>query len=267
MATTQVTTAVIKDASITAAKMAANSVDSDSYVNGSIDPDHLADNAVTLAKMASGTDGNIISFDSSGNPVAIATGNDGQVLTSAGANAQPAFETPAAGGGTTFLDQVEANSSSTLTVSNMAGSNFSGYILTVSDLVMSNTGAHLRLRAIQAGGNYTGSTYNHNISGINVGVSAGGLFNNWGGANTTYWAFAGDINESFNASFLISTEDAAPVWMQGGTMSSRTSDSKFIGGPWMGYIGADLTLTGLHLFVSGGNITKGTMTLTGIKNA
>tara|TARA_R110002051_G_scaffold110157_1_gene182783 strand:- start:1485 stop:3215 length:1731 start_codon:yes stop_codon:yes gene_type:complete len=50
------------------------------------------DNSVTLAKMASGTDGNIISYDASGNPVAVATGNDGQVLTSAGAGAPPAFE-------------------------------------------------------------------------------------------------------------------------------------------------------------------------------
>mgnify|MGYP003667393870 CR=1 FL=1 len=98
MATTEVTSGVIKDASITSAKMAANSVDSASYVDGSIDPEHLADNAVTLAKMASGVDGNIISFDSSGNPVAIATGNDGQVLTSAGAGAQPAFEDAGGGG-------------------------------------------------------------------------------------------------------------------------------------------------------------------------
>ena len=52
----------------------------------------LVDDAVTLAKMAPGTDGNIISYDASGNPVAIATGNDGQVLTSAGAGAPPAFE-------------------------------------------------------------------------------------------------------------------------------------------------------------------------------
>ena len=52
----------------------------------------LDDDAITLAKMASGTDGNIISYDASGDPVAIATGSDGQVLTSAGAGAQPAFE-------------------------------------------------------------------------------------------------------------------------------------------------------------------------------
>ena len=53
----------------------------------------VVDDAVTLAKMASGTDGNIISYDASGNPVAIATGNDGQVLTSAGAGQPPVFET------------------------------------------------------------------------------------------------------------------------------------------------------------------------------
>jgi len=59
----------------------------------------LADDAVTLAKMASGTDGNIISYDASGNPVAVATGNDGQVLTSTGAGSPPAFESlPASSG-------------------------------------------------------------------------------------------------------------------------------------------------------------------------
>ena len=58
----------------------------------------LVDNAVTLAKMAGGTDGNIISYDASGNPVAIATGTDGQILTSTGAGSPPAFEDAAAGG-------------------------------------------------------------------------------------------------------------------------------------------------------------------------
>ena len=63
-------------------------VTADSVVTANITAD-----AVTLAKMAPGTDGNIISYDASGNPVAVATGNDGQVLTSAGAGAPPAFET------------------------------------------------------------------------------------------------------------------------------------------------------------------------------
>jgi len=58
----------------------------------------VADNSITLAKMASGTDGNIISYDASGDPVAVATGSDGQVLTSAGAGQPPAFEAAAGGG-------------------------------------------------------------------------------------------------------------------------------------------------------------------------
>ena len=57
----------------------------------------LADDIVSLAKMAGGTDGNVITYDASGNPAVVATGNDGQVLTSTGAGSPPAFETLSAG--------------------------------------------------------------------------------------------------------------------------------------------------------------------------
>ena len=75
-------TAHIAADAITSAKIADDAIDSEHYAAGSIDTAHIADNQITLAKMASGTDGNIISYDASGNPVAIATGSDGQVLTS-----------------------------------------------------------------------------------------------------------------------------------------------------------------------------------------
>ena len=67
-------------------------------LSGTIATAQIADDAVTLAKMAPGTDGNIISYDASGNPVAVATGSAGQILTSAGAGAPPTFATPAVGG-------------------------------------------------------------------------------------------------------------------------------------------------------------------------
>ena len=58
----------------------------------------IADDAVTLAKQAGGTDGQIITYDASGNPVAVGPGTDGQVLTSTGAGSPPAFEAiPASG--------------------------------------------------------------------------------------------------------------------------------------------------------------------------
>ncbi len=58
----------------------------------------VTDDAVTLAKMAPGTDGNLITYDASGNPAAVATGSAGQILTSAGAGAPPTFATAAAAG-------------------------------------------------------------------------------------------------------------------------------------------------------------------------
>ena len=80
------------DGSIDNAHIADDAIDSEHYAAGSIDTAHIADNQITLAKMAGGTDGNIISYDASGDPVAIATGSDGQVLTSTGAGSPPAFE-------------------------------------------------------------------------------------------------------------------------------------------------------------------------------
>ncbi len=59
----------------------------------------LLDNAVTLAKMAGGTDGNLITYDACGNPAFVATGTCSQVLTSNGAGAAPTFQAAAGGGG------------------------------------------------------------------------------------------------------------------------------------------------------------------------
>ncbi len=71
----------------------------------------LEDNSVTLARMAGGTDGNLITYDASGDPAAVATGTANQVLTSNGAGAAPTFQAQAGGGdvskvGTPVNDQV-----------------------------------------------------------------------------------------------------------------------------------------------------------------
>jgi len=75
---------------------------------GNVTTSNLADNSVSLAKMASGTDGNIISYDASGNPVAVATGTDGQVLTSSGPGSPPAFETLPSSNPYTALSNAES---------------------------------------------------------------------------------------------------------------------------------------------------------------
>ena len=57
------------------------------------------DNSVTLAKMAHGTDGELITYDATGAPANVAVGTSGQVLTSGGVGVAPTFQTAAGGGG------------------------------------------------------------------------------------------------------------------------------------------------------------------------
>ena len=133
----------------------------------------VQDNAINLAKMAGGTDGNIISFDASGDPVYIATGDDGQVLTSAGAGAQPAFETLSTGwtlgteqattSGTAFtfgsipagvkhivvnfvgVSQGSANSRLIVRIGDAGGIESSGYLSTGVQLHLATSSGHGRI--------------------------------------------------------------------------------------------------------------------------
>ena len=75
------------DNSVTASKLGADAVTTVK----------IQDNAVTLAKMAGGTDGNLITYDASGDPAYVATGAATNVLTSNGAGAAPTFQAAAAG--------------------------------------------------------------------------------------------------------------------------------------------------------------------------
>ena len=66
--------------------------------DNSVSTAKLVDDSVTLAKMAGGTDGNLITYDASGDPAHVATGTATHVLTSNGAGAAPTFQAAAAGG-------------------------------------------------------------------------------------------------------------------------------------------------------------------------
>jgi hypothetical protein len=113
----------------------------------------IADNAVTLAKMAGGTDGNIISFDASGNPVAVATGTDGQVLTSAGAGAPPAFEDAAGGGGAwNLLETQNPSNVATVDMVTTIDSTYSRYYIEITDVVPATDGVQFMARISDDGG-------------------------------------------------------------------------------------------------------------------
>ena len=113
----------------------------------------IADNAVTLAKMAGGTDGNIISFDTSGNPVAVATGTDGQVLTSSGAGTVCAFEDAAGGGGAwNLLETQNPSNAATVDMVTTIDSTYSRYYIEITDVVPATDGVQFMARISDDGG-------------------------------------------------------------------------------------------------------------------
>jgi hypothetical protein len=67
--------------------LAADSVDSDQYVDGSIDAAHMSDNAITPAKMEDGTQGDVLIYGASGAPERLGFGTSGQFLKTQGTGA------------------------------------------------------------------------------------------------------------------------------------------------------------------------------------
>ena len=149
MALDKITTDIIADDAVTAAKIVAGAVDAD-----------IGDNAVTLAKMAGGTDGQIITYDASGDPVAVGPGTDGQVLTSTGAGSPPAFE-DVAGGGWQLLHTVVISNSQPAIVGYDGGTKFTSdydfYMFHVSDWRANNKQPQLQV-VNTSGTAQTGST-------------------------------------------------------------------------------------------------------------
>jgi hypothetical protein len=76
----------------TGALASLNSVGASQIDADAVGSTEVADNAITLAKMAHGTDGEIITYDSSGAPATVGVGTSGQVLTSNGAGSAPTMQ-------------------------------------------------------------------------------------------------------------------------------------------------------------------------------
>jgi len=155
MAITQIKTTGLADDAVTSAKIADDAVVTaaladDAVTGANIADDtvaeaNMANDAISLAELKAGTDGQIISWDASGNPTAIGPGTDGQVLTSTGAGSPPAFEAIPAGGATinnATANEVVTVASTTTQLDAEANLTFDGNHLTLGDgdLVIGTSG-------------------------------------------------------------------------------------------------------------------------------
>ena len=107
---------------------------------------HLSDDIVTEAKMANdaigfaelkaGTDGELITWDASGNPAAVAVGTATHVLTSNGAGAAPTFQAAAAGGLVKQIQSVSVDQDRSTTSTTRA--DITDLTVTVTSLISSD---------------------------------------------------------------------------------------------------------------------------------
>ena len=97
---------------------------------------------VDVADLATGTDGELITWDASGNPATVAVGTSGQVLTSNGVGAAPTFEDAAGGSTNALLDG--SNHTDTVAQTVTRGSLIYGNVTPAWDeLVVGTTGQML----------------------------------------------------------------------------------------------------------------------------
>ena len=140
----------------------------------------IADDAISLAKIASGTDGELITWDASGNPAAVAVGTATHVLTSNGAGYAPTFQ--AAGGGAyQFIDDTNCTTQSEFTVENLSAT-YDNYLFVMAGVVNASATSSLRIY-LGTGSSYASSGYYYGRAGVGFGTSGGG---DTGGQNANY---------------------------------------------------------------------------------
>ena len=241
----------------------------------------LADNAITLAKLNSGTDGNVISYDASGNPVAIATGSDGQVLTSAGAGAPPAFEALPASGGLRLIASTNLDASETavsgITLTGI-DSTYDSFLIKVNNLHPSTDNIGLGLQLGDS-------------SGIDTGASDYAYLYNGDNANDTSYDEKRDsdnahsmillMNHAVNGEAGNATGEgiSATLWLNTGENNDMAPtvhwSSTFFGsgglngGGFHYMVGgggrlAEITVTQLRVLFGAGNIVSGSVALYGL---
>ena len=126
---------------------------------------------IPLAIMADGTDGNLITYDASGNPAAVATGNAGQALKSAGAGSPPAFGDVSSG-----LTKISAQDASganvQFTSSHFANSTYSSYQFHFHNIATSSDGDRFYVNTSTDGGSTYESTYGWVLAQHNTNAGA-----------------------------------------------------------------------------------------------
>ena len=239
----------------------------------------IANDAVTLAKMASGTAGNLISYDASGNPAAVATGTAAQVLTSNGAGAAPTFQ-DIAGSPLVVLGSATASASSSLTITGLTG--YDTYRIEIEGLRPSTDSVEAWLRLGDSGGIDSGaSDYAWGVDGQNVDDTSfvqGGESDDADAQIVMGGSFGGEpignaTNEGLNASLTLKTNPNVAAMVYGiyahtdRYATGPSGGQEVLYGTIAATRTAAITVDRVQLLMSSGTIASGKITVYGVATA
>jgi hypothetical protein len=177
--------------------------------------------------MAGGTDGNIITYDTSGNPAVVATGSSGQVLTSAGADAVPTMAASAVGG---KILQVLSDNLTTVVTSSTSWGDIAGLSVSITPaatsskiLVMLEIGS---LSHTATSAKDMGVRIMRDSTAIGIGTTGEGMLAATGNHSSEagYWnAMSGSVIDSPNTTSAVTYKGQG--WTNNGTWSINTRGS------------------------------------------
>jgi hypothetical protein len=238
----------------------------------------IQDDAVTLAKLAAGTDGELITWDASGDPATVAVGTATHVLTSNGAGAAPTFQAAAGGGSWTYITTVTASAAATADFTSQLSSTYGLYMISAVDVHPATDEVYTYAR-FGVGATYeTGAEYTW-VSNLSYPPNQGTLYVDGISNTSTYMSLHGfESGGDFTAGNGADESSAFNLWipnpagttynhlcwweMQLGNGNNQTSIIHGAGG-LTNSTSATAAQTSIQFYMSSGNIS-GTFRLYGL---
>ncbi len=243
--------------------------------NAALTASDIADDIISLAKMSSGTDGNLITYDASGNPAAVATGTSGHFLKSQGAGSVPVFAAAAAGGATTLIQAQTASNSATIDFTSNFSSSYDVYRLDIIQSIPTADAAYFTVALSDDGG----SSWENGAGYYNAGVIAYDGSVSYGDHDGTVFWTNGDagtlqgnagILESLSGSwYFYGLEDGNHPHVSWQMAYGNVSGEATINIGSGIFQGNTNDIDGIRILYTstGGNIVSGKFRLYGIKNS
>ena len=221
---------------------------------------------VPVNNLRIGTDGELITWDASGDPATVAVGTATHVLTSNGAGAAPTFQAAAAGGAWNFISTATASDDATITCTGI-DTTYRTYVISLTNVLMSTGSNQVRMRIGDSGGIKTDSNYQCHVGKVySYATGYDGAIVNAGDHFLIADYSGSDAIETGGATIFIHRTGATVAL--NGTVGMGHSNGYVQGGWFIGtYPSTSFALTQVQLLTNTTNLTSGTMDLWGISHA